>query len=93
MENNTRKPIRLVNYDYSSNGLYSITICTKDRVHYFSEIVFDNDYIYDHDSFVNRSSRNVGEAALGLPHIQLTNIGKIVNDNIIKIKMMLIRHH
>ena len=85
MEKNTRKPIRLVNYDYSSNGLYFINICTKDRVHYFSEIVFDNDYIYDHDSFVNRNSRNVGEAALGLPHVQLTDIGKIVNDNIIKI--------
>ena len=45
MEKNTRKPIRLVNYDYSSNGLYFITICTKDRVHYFSEIKEDSEFV------------------------------------------------
>ncbi len=26
-----RKPLRLENYDYSQNGYYFITICTKDR--------------------------------------------------------------
>ncbi len=26
-----RKNIRLANYDYSSNGAYFITICTKDK--------------------------------------------------------------
>lgn len=29
---------RLQNWDYGSNGAYFITICTKDRVHYFGEI-------------------------------------------------------
>jgi putative transposase len=29
---------RLTNWDYGSHGLYYITICTKDRVHYFGEI-------------------------------------------------------
>jgi len=38
MEKVTRKYIRLANYDYSSNGLYFITICAKNRIHYFSEI-------------------------------------------------------
>jgi REP element-mobilizing transposase RayT len=33
-----RKNIRLKGYDYSSKGLYFITICTKDRVHYFGKI-------------------------------------------------------
>jgi REP element-mobilizing transposase RayT len=33
-----RKNIRLKGYDYSSKGLYFITICTKDREHYFGEI-------------------------------------------------------
>ena len=28
---NTRKQIRLQNYDYSENGAYFITICTKDK--------------------------------------------------------------
>ena len=27
----TRKPIRLKGYDYSSEGMYFITICTKDK--------------------------------------------------------------
>ena len=30
---------RLSTWDYSSNGAYFITICTKDREHYFGEIV------------------------------------------------------
>ena len=29
----TRKRIRLPNYDYSQNGAYFITICTKDKAH------------------------------------------------------------
>lgn len=31
----TRKSIRLQNYDYSLNGMYFITICTKDRKRIF----------------------------------------------------------
>jgi putative transposase len=30
---------RLPGWDYGSNGLYYITICTQNRVHYFGEIV------------------------------------------------------
>ncbi len=33
------KSIRLEGYDYSSNGLYFITICTKNREHFFGEII------------------------------------------------------
>jgi putative transposase len=29
---------RLSNWDYGSHGLYYITICTKDRAHYFGQI-------------------------------------------------------
>ncbi len=32
------KQYRLPGYDYSENGYYFITICTKDRENYFSEI-------------------------------------------------------
>ncbi len=31
--------IRLKNYDYSANGYYFITICTKNRLHYFGKII------------------------------------------------------
>lgn len=34
---------RLSNWDYGSHGLYFITICTKDRVPYFGEIVSERD--------------------------------------------------
>ena len=47
---NSRKLNRLKNYDYSSNGLYFVTICTKNRVQ----------------------------------HVNLTEYGKILNDQIIE---------
>jgi REP element-mobilizing transposase RayT len=33
-----RKPNRLFNYDYSQNGMYFVTICTKNREELFGEI-------------------------------------------------------
>ena len=33
-----RKKQRLENYDYSQNGFYFVTICTKNRENYFGEI-------------------------------------------------------
>lgn len=39
MELPKRKPTRLKNYDYSSEGAYFITICTHNRKNLFSTIV------------------------------------------------------
>ena len=36
-----RKKLRLEDFDYSSNGAYFITICTKNRENFFGEIVND----------------------------------------------------
>ncbi|GAB3199949.1 REP element-mobilizing transposase RayT [Pontibacter aydingkolensis] len=33
-------PARLDNWDYGSHGLYFITICTKEKEHYFGEVVY-----------------------------------------------------
>ncbi len=33
-----RKLNRLKNYDYSKSGYYFVTICTKNREHFFGEI-------------------------------------------------------
>jgi hypothetical protein len=33
---------RLQGYDYGANGYYYVTICTKNRVHYFGEIETNN---------------------------------------------------
>ena len=34
-----RRSIRLKGYDYSNEGVYFVTICTKDREHLFGEII------------------------------------------------------
>ena len=57
-----RKPTRLKNYDYSQNGYYFITICTKDKRKILCDIV--------------------GEGLCALPTVELTDIGKIVNQSI-----------
>jgi REP element-mobilizing transposase RayT len=36
-----RKPNRLKDYDYSQNGTYYITICTKDRAEFFGKITIE----------------------------------------------------
>lgn len=41
MEHKTRKPTRLKEYNYSSDGTYFITICSKDRKPIFSRVVGD----------------------------------------------------
>ncbi len=38
-QKHNRKSIRLKGYDYSSEGLYFITICTQKRIHQFGKIV------------------------------------------------------
>ena len=45
MELPKRKNIRLKNYDYSQNGAYFITVCTKDRRHFWGEIAVGADSI------------------------------------------------
>lgn len=57
-----RKPNRLKNYDYSSQGAYFITICTLDRKCILSQIV--------------------GGGVLDTPKIQLSEYGKIIENQI-----------
>ena len=38
-EHTIRKPTRLKNFDYSTNGAYFITICTQNRKNILSTIV------------------------------------------------------
>ncbi|MDO8529299.1 MAG: hypothetical protein Q7S18_01380 [bacterium] len=38
MQIKNRKRNRLQNYDYSQNGLYFVTVCTKDRIECFGKI-------------------------------------------------------
>ena len=70
-----RKSIRIKDYDYSKEGMYYITICTKDRECILSEIVN-----------VKNNSMNVG--AHTCAQIRLTAIGTIVKDCLYKIAEM-----
>ncbi len=38
-----RKRLRLTNYNYAQDGYYFLTICTKDRKRFLSEITYDKD--------------------------------------------------
>ncbi|HCA28342.1 MAG TPA: hypothetical protein DEP23_01550 [Ruminococcaceae bacterium] len=44
-EKHRRKPIRLKEYNYSSNGMYFITICAYEKAHIFGTVVGQGDVI------------------------------------------------
>ncbi len=49
MDNFTRKSNRLKNYDYSSNGLYFITVCANDMECLFGYVDMENNMIILND--------------------------------------------
>ena len=63
MEHPTRKPIRLKEYDYGTNGAYCITIFTKDRKRILCDIVGDDAHIVPkpYGRIVEKYIRNVPE--------------------------------
>ncbi|MGE6221486.1 transposase [Nubsella zeaxanthinifaciens] len=87
---------RLQGFDYSSHGLYFVTICTKDRVHYFgniSPVETDNYPSQNQDNTHNYPSRNQdnpsqnqAENNMGksdtdhYPSLRVTQIGQIAID-------------
>ncbi len=81
MELNDRKPNRLKNYDYSSNGLYFVTICTKDRVQYLSEITTGNGELIEN---YTEHGNFVGDGVLDVPQIKLTEYRRILDQQIIE---------
>ena len=64
-----RKPNRLKDYDYSQNGAYFITVCTKDMKCFLSRI---------------ENEGSVGDDDLGVPKLILNKTGIIIENNIIK---------
>ena len=63
MELPKRKSLRLQSYDYSQNGAYFITVCTKDRKHLLCDIVGDDAHIVPkpYGQVVEKYIRNVPE--------------------------------
>ncbi|WP_295066853.1 transposase [Ruminococcus sp.] len=83
MDRPDRKLNRLENYDYSRNGLYFITICTKDRVPYLSKVTSVGNAVGDIPTILKNVG--VGDGVLDVPEFKLTEYGRILNDQIIEI--------
>lgn len=49
-----RKSIRLRKYDYSNNGWYFVTICTKDRQEYFGNIISDEMNLNEYGGIIKK---------------------------------------
>jgi len=54
-----RKKLRLEKYDYSQNGCYFITICTKWRLHHFGEIEKNCTVLNDYGTIVEKCWENI----------------------------------
>jgi putative transposase len=63
---------RLQGYDYGQNGAYFITICTKNRIHYFGEIISSFDSETQNIAF-DSETQNIAS-------LQGTSIGIIANE-------------
>ena len=67
-----RKQIRLKEYDYSANGAYFVTVCTKDRKHLF----------WNKEKMRLKHTNRVGADIIRPEDIELTVIGEIVKEAI-----------
>jgi len=54
-----RKPNRLKNFDYSSVGYYYITICTKNKQHYFGEILDNKMILNEYGKIINKYWKSI----------------------------------
>ena len=95
-----RKSIRLKNYDYSQNGMYYVTICTKNRENLLSNITAvgaDDPVRPSNDTYQLMNYNNK------YFELKLTEIGKIIykiwnnipilNKNIILHKFIIMPNH
>ena len=53
-----RRSIRLKGYDYTADGLYFITICTKDKNHYFGRVIDGKMVLNERGQIVNNEWLN-----------------------------------
>ena len=67
-----RKQIRLKEYNYSANGAYFVTVCTKDRKHLF----------WNKGKMRLRHTNRVGADIIRPEDIELTETGEIVKEAI-----------
>lgn len=71
---------RLKGFDYGSNGLYFITICTHQRIHYFGEIVEPRNCASgDHPVETRDCASNLSIETGNRPSLRATEIGRIAH--------------
>ena len=68
---------RLQGYDYGQNGAYFITICTKNRFHYFGEIETVEMHHHTSESGAPKNVLSLGRETQNIASLQPTPIGKI----------------
>lgn len=56
-----RKTIRLKHYDYSNNGMYFITICTKERKQILGKINENEIKLYNAGTIIQKHTKNIEE--------------------------------
>ncbi len=56
-----KKHIRLKDFDYSTNGYYFITICTKNKKHYFGKIELDKMVFNVVGNYANNELMNLSQ--------------------------------
>ena len=79
-----RKDLRLKQYNYSTNGAYFITVCTKDRKNILSHVAvgvgaFDDPKKGAHDVPCKTDKQNFA----GNMQTRLTHLGKIIEKNLL----------
>ena len=61
----TRKRLRLKDFDYKTNGMYFITICTKNKKHLFGHINLENDAT----TILNNNGKTVEKHITKIPEV------------------------
>lgn len=61
---------RSSNWDYGTNGLYFVTICTKERLHYFGEVIYNGDLQIIDKLIPRKETQNIAS-------LQYSEIGRI----------------
>ena len=61
----TRKRLRLKDFDYKTNGMYFITICTKNKKHLFGHINLENDAT----TILNNNGKTVENHITKIPEV------------------------
>jgi len=83
-----RKNIRLKDYDYSSNGMYFITVCCNNKYNYLGKISCDENTTHKISDYHLTDCRGgvLLHPSSEYPIVQLTNIGQIVSEQWYELK-------